>query len=283
MYEGERVRGNMLPDVLTSQLRDEAAGAPVGVRVLRIATHHDARSRGLGSRLLDEVADEFGTVGAEPGAPTVGAPDGEPGWPPEPVDYLGVGYGATPRLVRFWKRNGYRTVHLSTTRNDTSGEHSALMVAPLTDAGRDLAARTGEWFARRIGSVLADPLRGADPDVVRSVLRATAAEVPLDLSDREWRTVAAAAFGPGLYAPAPRPFRRLALHELLGEPAAGLPPEAERLLVRKVLQAREWETVADELGHVSRRAAMRALGDACRPLVETYGGAVAREEADRYR
>jgi tRNA(Met) cytidine acetyltransferase len=283
MYEGERVRGNMLPDVLTSQLRDEAAGAPVGVRVLRIATHHDARSRGLGSRLLDEVADEFEAPDAAAGSTTAEGPAGEPGWPPEPVDYLGVGYGATPRLVRFWDRNGYRTVHLSTTRNDTSGEHSALMLDPLTDEGHDLAARTGEWFARRIGSVLADPLRGADPDVVRAVLRATAAEMPLDLSAREWRTVAAAAFGPGLYAPAPRPFRRLALRELLGEPAAGLAPDAERLLVRKVLQAREWPTVADEGGYVSRRAAMRALGDACQPLVETYGGPVAREEADRYR
>ncbi|HKL28630.1 MAG TPA: tRNA(Met) cytidine acetyltransferase TmcA, partial [Natrialbaceae archaeon] len=30
MYEGGRVRGNMLPDVLTSQLRDEEAGIPVG-------------------------------------------------------------------------------------------------------------------------------------------------------------------------------------------------------------------------------------------------------------
>ncbi|MFW5974115.1 MAG: tRNA(Met) cytidine acetyltransferase TmcA, partial [Natrialbaceae archaeon] len=38
MYEGQRVRGNMLPDVLTSQLRDEAAAEPVGYRVMRIAT-----------------------------------------------------------------------------------------------------------------------------------------------------------------------------------------------------------------------------------------------------
>ncbi|MFW5977771.1 MAG: tRNA(Met) cytidine acetyltransferase TmcA, partial [Halohasta sp.] len=38
IYEGQRVRGNMLPDVLTSQLRDEAAAEPVGYRVMRIAT-----------------------------------------------------------------------------------------------------------------------------------------------------------------------------------------------------------------------------------------------------
>ncbi|WP_276257513.1 tRNA(Met) cytidine acetyltransferase TmcA [Haloglomus litoreum] len=279
MYEGERVRGNMLPDVLTTQLRDEAAGGPVGVRVLRIATHHAVRSEGLGSRLLDEVAAEFGpqsTDGSDEGPP-------EPGWPNDPVDYLGVGYGATPRLLRFWRQNGFRTVHLSTTRNDTSGEHSALMMRPLTDAGHELHDRSADWFARRVGSVLGDPLRDADPDVVRATLRAADATVPLDLTDREWRTVAAAAYGPGMYAPAPRPFRQLALHDLLGGSAAGLSDDEERLLVRKALQARPWEAVADELDCVSRRACMRAFGDACVGLVDAYGTDAAREEAARYR
>jgi len=290
MYEGERVRGNMLPDVLTTQLRDEQAGDPVGIRVLRIATHHAVRSEGLGSRLLREVADEFGpdegdgeggpADGGE-GAPPAADPP-EPRWPVEPVDYLGVGYGATPRLLRFWGRNEFRTVHLSTTRNDTSGEYSALMMRPLTDAGGVLHDRSAAWFARRIGSVLGDPLRDADPDVVRATLRAADATVPLDLSDREWRTVAAAAYGPGMYAPAPRPFRRLALHDLLGGSAAGLDDTEERLLVRKACQSHPWDDVAEELDFVSRRACMRAFGDACVALVDAYGGEAAREEAARY-
>ncbi|PSP99534.1 tRNA(Met) cytidine acetyltransferase [Halobacteriales archaeon QS_4_70_19] len=282
MYEGERVRGNMLPDVLTTQLRDQAAGDPVGVRVLRIATHHAVRSEGLGSRLLAEVAAEFGPGEGGDDAGSIDAPP-EPRWPAAAVDYLGVGYGATPRLLRFWARNGFRTVHLSTTRNDTSGEHSTLMMRPLTDAGRTLHDRSADWFRRRVASVLGDPLRDADPDVVRATLRATDATVALDLTDREWRAVAAAAYGPGMYAPAPRPFRRLALRELVGEPRAGLSAAEERLLVRKALQARPWDAVVGEEEFVSRRACMRAFGDAYVPLVEAYGGEAAHEEAERYR
>ncbi|MFC7226902.1 GNAT family N-acetyltransferase [Salinirubellus salinus] len=266
MYEGERVRGNMLPDLLTSQLRDEDAGEPVGVRVLRIATHHAVRSRGLGSRLLDEVVAEL----------RAGGP-----WP-DPVDYLGVGYGATPDLLRFWERNGFRSVHLSTTRNDRSGEHSALMVRPLTDAGRELHDRSATFLARRLPSVLADALDGADPDVVRGVLAATDAPVPLDLTAREWRLVASAAYGPGMYDAAPRPFRGLATRALV-DGVDALDASAERLLVRKVLQARDWEWVADDLSYVSKRATMRSLGDAYRPLVDRYGTDVAAEEAARYR
>ncbi|MDS0299240.1 GNAT family N-acetyltransferase [Halogeometricum sp. S1BR25-6] len=263
MYEGARVRGNMLPDVFTSQLRDEEAAVPVGYRVVRIATHHAARSTGLGSKLLAEVRAEKSTSD-------------------EKVDYLGVGYGATPELLSFWRGNGYGTVHLSTTRNDTSGEYSALMLDPLTDAGTDLRDRHAEWFLGRLSGVLADPLRDADPDVVRAAVRACGAVPPVDLSDREWRVVVGASFGPGMYTTAPDAFRRLALRALNDDDAACTGRE-ERLLVRKVLQGHPWPAVADELGYHSPRNAMKSLGDAYAAVVEQYGADVDAVVSERRR
>ncbi|MBB6645174.1 tRNA(Met) cytidine acetyltransferase TmcA [Halobellus ruber] len=272
MYEGERVRGNMLPDVFTSQLRDEAAGVPVGYRVVRIATHHAARSRGLGSALLARIRAEF---------------DGE-------VDYLGVGYGATPELLDFWAANGYRTVHVSTTRNDASGEYSALMVDPLSPAGEALARRHARWVRERIPDQLSDQLRDADPDVVRGVLSACPPGDAPDLSDREWRIVVGVAAGPGQYATAPAPFRRLALAALTGAPAEddgdgpsvgdALEPRAERLLIRKVLQGRPVGEVAAELGYASERTCLRALGSAYAALTDHYGDGldVVSRERDRF-
>jgi tRNA(Met) cytidine acetyltransferase len=259
-YEGERVRGNMVPDLLTSQLRDEDAGSPVGDRVLRVAVHGAVRLRGIGSALLRAVERE---VGSE-------------------VDWLGVGFGATPRLCRFWADNGYESVHLSTTRNDRSGEYSAVMLRPTSAAGRALADRHGARFARRAPDVLAGPLRDADPDVVRVVLGATPADPTTDLTDHEWRVVAAAAFGPGLYDAAPGAFARLARAALV-DGGCGLDDRDERLLVAAALQRRPWPDVAETLGYETRRAATRAFGDAYRPIVDRYGGAAAAREADRYR
>ncbi len=166
MYEGGRIRGNMIPDVLTTQLRDRDAGVPVGQRVLRIATHGAVRSRGLGSTLLSEIRREFA----------------------EEMDWLGVGFGATPELLDFWRANGYRTLHLSTSRNDRSGEYSAVMMDPCSDAGRELSARHSGWFCDRIGATLTDALDDAEPDVVRGALAAAEAEPGLDLSAWEWRS-----------------------------------------------------------------------------------------------
>ena len=261
MYDGQRVAGNMIPDVLTSQLRDESAGEPAGLRVMRIATHPAVRSRGLGSRLLGAIRSEFASL-----------------------DWFGTGFGATPELVAFWRRNGFATIHLATTRNVTSGEYSVVMMDPLTEAGGTLHDRHARWFLDRIRGVLSDPLDDADPDVIRAVLRATDVPVEVGLSDREWVVVADTAFGPGLYTTALGAFRKLAvahLAESSGETL--LTDREERLLVLKVLQGHRWSAVMDELGYHSHGEAMRALGRAYQPLVDRYGNEVAQRHRDRYR
>ncbi|AUX09763.1 tRNA(Met) cytidine acetyltransferase [Halalkaliarchaeum desulfuricum] len=273
-YLGERIRGNMLPDVLTSQLRDPDAGAPTGYRIARIATHHAVRSRGLGSRLLEELRNGIGSK--------------------EGIEYLGVGYGATPELLGFWTDNGYGTVHVSTTRNDSSGEYSVLMLNPTGQTGQELAARHAAYFRDRMRDLLSDTLADLDPDVARLAIGACPAdpEIAADrLSDRDWRVVASAAYGPGMYTAAPGAFRELAMAGLLAshpedkpgcEDVRSLSPDEQRLLVRKVLQGAPAESVAEELGYHSRGECLRALGRAYRPLVERYGGVTARDERGRY-
>ncbi|WP_323676541.1 tRNA(Met) cytidine acetyltransferase TmcA [Halorubellus sp. PRR65] len=263
MYEGGRVKGNMLPDVLTSQLRDERAATTVGYRVVRIATHHAVRRGGLASHLLAELRADVG----------------------DDVDWLGSGFGATPDLVDFWRENGYGSVHLSTTRNDASGEFSAIVLRPTSDAGRALHDRHAEWFVERAPGVLSDALADCDPDVVRATLRACDADVDVDLSRAAWRTVVGASYGPGLFDVAPGPFRDLAAKHLV-DPAGStgdLSAREERLLVERALQARPWPAVADDLKYVSPGACMRALGDAVQPLVDAYGDADALRERERYR
>jgi tRNA(Met) cytidine acetyltransferase len=251
----------MLPDVLTSQYRDEAAGAPVGQRVVRIATHSAVRSQGLGSHLLSRVREEYA----------------------DDVDWLGTGYGATSELLGFWGENGYRTVGLSTTRNDASGEYSALMLSPTSDAGRDLARRHADFLADRIGGLCAGPLSDADPDVVRAALATCGATRSPSLSAAEWRVVAAAAYGPGLIDVAPGAGAELVVAGLL-DPALrdGIDDRTERLFVRKSLQSHSWDAVAAELDYPSTGAAMRAFGNGLTALVDAFGGEVASDVRERF-
>lgn len=256
-YRGDRIHGNMLPDLLTGQLRDPDATAPEGIRVMRIATHPEVRSRGLGSRLLDEIHAEY---------------DG--------MDWFGVSYGATPGLVRFWRDNGYRTVHLSTTRNERSGEHSAAMLRPVGDS--PLYERHTRWFQERIGGILLDSLSDLDPNIVRAALAATDTPIALELTEREWRLLVSAAFGPGQFDMHPDPFRQLVLTSLSDPETDALSEREERLLVRRVLQAHSWTEVAATMQYPSASACRRALGRALQPLIDRYGTAVAADERRWY-
>ena len=197
------------------------------------------------------------------------------------VDWLGVGYGMTPGLVDFWRANGFGTVHLSTTRNETSGEHSAIMLDPLSEAGQALHERHTDWCLDRLPAMLADPLSDLDADVIRAALRSIDGEATLDLSRWEWRVVAGLPAGAAIFDTAPRPFRRLALRHFVapaGDARDAISAREERLLVRKALQAHSWGTVADELDYHSHSTCMRAFGDVVGTLVDAYGTAFAREQ-----
>ena len=259
IYRGERTRGHLVPELLTSQLRDEDAGIPTSQRIVRIATHAALRGQGFGSRLLSAIATAYEAR----------------------VDYLSVAYGATPRLLRFWTANGYRTVYLSTTEHDTSGEHSAIMLRACSSAGEALADRHSKWFTSQLQSSLSGPLSTVDPDVVRWTLRSVDGSIDPELTAREERFVAGMAFGPGMYGAGPTGFETLALAELT-DPSGDLDPREERLLVTVVLQGRSWETASELLDYNSPSHCMRSLGQAYRPIAERFGGELTRAERRRY-
>jgi tRNA(Met) cytidine acetyltransferase len=221
-------------------------------------------------------------------------------------DWLGVAFGATPRLVEFWRANGFRTVHLGTSRDARSGEHSAIMLDPLSAAGQQLCERHTDWFLQRLPGTLADALSAVDPDLVRAVCRATAGTPALALTRFEWRVAAGIPHGAAFIETAPRPVRRLAFRHLVdpaestpdrtaeslddqtaesqpSQPDESLSARQERLLVCKALQCRSWAETREVIGAESTRACKRALGGAVERLVELYGDETARDELKRLR
>lgn len=261
IYEGERIRGNLLPDVLTSQLRDESAGELRGLRIMRIATHTAVRSRGLGSALLGRIREW--------------ASDSE-------MDWLGVAYGVTPRLATFWNENDFSTIHLSTTRNARSGEHSALMLDPLTTAGKALHERHTAWFLQRTPAAIRQSLSDVDPAVVRAACRSADGTPTLDLTDDEWRHAAGMGYGKAIFETAPRGPQRLCFRHLVAPAEPVLTPDEQSLLVRVGVQGQPWETVTEAEDFHTESEAMRTMGEVVGKLVELYGDATARAEIQRY-
>ncbi len=62
---------------------------------------------------------------------------------PEQLDYLGVSYGLTKDLLRFWKRAGYVPLYIRQTTNELTGEHTCVMLRSLTSQ----IAKSDSWLS----------------------------------------------------------------------------------------------------------------------------------------
>ncbi|XP_062604451.1 RNA cytidine acetyltransferase-like, partial [Saccostrea cucullata] len=96
---------------------------------------------------------------------------------PEKLDYLGVSYGLTSGLLKFWKKNGFAPVYLRQTPNDLTGEHSCIMLHLLTEEEGEEERKQESWlqafwkdFRRRFVSLLAYQFRNFTPSMALSIL-----------------------------------------------------------------------------------------------------------------
>lgn len=150
-----RPRGHLLPQTLSTHAGLAEAPALRYLRVIRIAVHPALARRGLGRRLLRRLARDGRTEG---------------------IDLLGASFGATPELIRFWDRCGFRPAQMGTSRNAASGEHALVVLRRLGMRGRRFAAVAEARLESRLPVLLAGPLRTLDPVTVVALVAAIRVE-----------------------------------------------------------------------------------------------------------
>lgn len=102
---------------------------------------------------------------------------------PESLDYLGVSYGLTPQLLRFWKRAGYIPLYIRQTQSELTGEHTCVMVRGLNNSTETELEWLGEFandFRRRFLSLLSYKFREFGSVMGLSILEAANAGIKGD-------------------------------------------------------------------------------------------------------
>ena len=197
LSRGQRAGGDLIPWLVSQQFQDSDFAGLSGARVVRIATNPDYASMGYGSRalaLLTEFyegkfinlseAEEMTSMHEEE---MIRVTDLElekstlmtdnvkvrdikampplfarlPERRPAALDYLGVSYGLTAPLHKFWKRGGFVPVYLRQTANELTGEHTCVMLRTLESGSSDpswLGAYAKD-FHRRFLSLLSYQFR----------------------------------------------------------------------------------------------------------------------------
>lgn len=140
LNRGARASGDLIPWMISQQFQDFDFPNLLGARVVRIATHPDCMSKGYGAHALSILQDYFqGRFTSETSEKVPGTELDfhllqDLGSVPTPeLSYIGVSFGLTPQLNRFWKKAGYAPVYLRQTPNELTGEYSCIMMKSLKD------------------------------------------------------------------------------------------------------------------------------------------------------
>lgn len=172
LSRGQRAGGDLIPWLVSQQYQDEDFAGLSGARVVRIATNPEYLNMGYGSRALELLTDfyegKFTSLSedlSDPQEEMMRVSDEEltnsnllddniqvrdiRSMPPlfgklserrpDALDYLGVSYGLTPSLHKFWKRSSFVPVYLRQTPNDLTGEHTCVMLRTLATGANDLS------------------------------------------------------------------------------------------------------------------------------------------------
>ena len=181
LSRGQRAAGDLIPWLVSQQFQDEEFAGLSGARVVRIATNPEYIGMGYGTRALELLTQFY--EGKFPNLNEEGVGEAEhmvrvtdaelenstlqddnikirdiSAMPPlfarlderkpPALDYVGVSYGLTASLLKFWNRGGFAPVYLRQTPNDLTGEHTTVMIRALH---KDDANVNVEWlgaFAR---------------------------------------------------------------------------------------------------------------------------------------
>ncbi|GKY97362.1 hypothetical protein MPSEU_000694600 [Mayamaea pseudoterrestris] len=211
LARGHRSAGDLIPWTISQQFGDSKFAQLSGARIVRIAVHPSVQGMGYGSKAvqllfrfyngemvsLNDEMDEDGDSndgGGELSSDDEGTSNKGSGihaeslkprkeLPPlllpltevesPKLDWIGTSFGLTLELQKFWSRTGMRMLYLRQTKNELTGEYSAIMA-------RALPRRTGvddAWIAsftqdvkRRFISLLAGAFRDLDIRLSVSVL-----------------------------------------------------------------------------------------------------------------
>jgi N-acetyltransferase 10 len=104
----------------------------------------------------------------------------------EQLAYMGVSFGLTSDLLRFWKKLGYLPVYLRQTPNELTGEHSMIVLKELNRDEKNSDSSTS-WlyqyftdFRRRFVALLGYQFRVFLPSLSLSIMKQDVYEEKFD-------------------------------------------------------------------------------------------------------
>ncbi|KGK00631.1 tRNA(Met) cytidine acetyltransferase TmcA [Thalassotalea sp. ND16A] len=237
-----RIRGHLIPQSLLVHCGIEQAFSYQYYRVVRIAIHPEIQQQGLGTQLLSHCRAYAKQQGG---------------------DFIASSFGANAQLVKFWQNNDYAIARLGFNKDAASGEHSAMVLQPLSSSAAELLKTITSSFYQDFPFYLTDEYQYLATDLVLQILTVKPyyPQSNIDNSAADQRAVKDFAAGNRVLSSCAPALARvffsacgdIKIKELTEQKAIAI-------FIRKILQKHNWLQICDEFaitGHKEGVAQLR--------------------------
>jgi tRNA(Met) cytidine acetyltransferase len=158
-----RVNGHLLSQSLCFHCGLKEATSLTYIRTVRVAVNPQYQQQGIGSKLLQQLR-------------VIATKDR--------IDMLGTSFGLEDKLLGFWQRNDYHLVRIGHQKDAASGEHSGLMVLPISGEAEALTQRAKSSFSNEFAFQLSRHFSNLTHTLVLQILNdLNYPELPADSLD----------------------------------------------------------------------------------------------------
>jgi len=226
-----RPRGHLLAQMLTAQAGCRGFAGYRGLRVQRIAVDPSCRRQGLGRRLLERAARAGAALG---------------------LDYLGASFALDAGTADFWRRTGFRLVHVSYAPGKSSGDNSVAVLRPIGDAVQPAIEQLRLRVQLQLPTWMTQFLQTLDAGQVAALLRL--ADFGIAAGEQERDEIEAFTAGN-------RGFELCfaSLQKYVMDRIAQSAADPDPLLIEKAVQNRSWETCTRDAGSEGRKQLQKRL------------------------
>ena len=246
VYRGERrPQGHLLAQALTYHCGIEHAATLDYARVMRIAVHPEFQYQGIGSELLQFIIASEKHNGR---------------------DAIGTSFGMNNTLLNFWNSSKFEVVRIGFTREQTSGEHAAIMLLPLTAQGNKIHHEALSRFCQQLPFWFSDVLGDLDDKIKKSF---RCPEISIELSEYEKKDLQSFVSTSRNYELCISALSKLVQQAQQCISQEDFPEQFRLLLEAKVIHKKNWDELVNMFGFTGKDDARRHFYQAVVFLLKT--------------
>ncbi|MDH5368719.1 MAG: GNAT family N-acetyltransferase [Gammaproteobacteria bacterium] len=246
VYRGERrPPGHLLAQALTYHCGVENAATLNYSRIMRIAVHPEFQEQGIGSKLLEYIIDYEKKQGR---------------------DAIGTSFGLNTNLLNFWKHVGLNVVRIGFKREQTSGEHAAIMLKPLSQQGEIVYQHAYSRFLEQLPFWFDDVLSDL-PKEIKQNFQLEPGDKQIFLTDEDNDDIKSFIHYTRNYELCIAALNKLVLLQQQTINQNTFPDELQKVLKEKVFNKKDWKQIATEMSLNGKEAARQLFKKAIIELV----------------